>query len=275
MNKIALISLALLSLGVISGKAVIAQTEDGGTEGLSNQDVIVNTTYVPVITDAFRMENLPVIEDTVKINPDFTYEIISKLQPTTLYPTPLQAAKMEGEPRDHLENGYAKLAVGSKFTLNAELYYMNTRNSSLNWGVVGKHVSAQGKVSNPMDERVYAGYDRSNIGAYAKKMYAYTTLSGDVSFNTSQHFFYGYNPANLSIDTLLMPDDREDFIDGNYRQRYSVLSVRTRAKSVSPRLIRSIMMWLLTMTCGWMPIKTLNTPLISVLAWIVRSKKKW
>lgn len=237
MNKYRVKLLSVLSFVLIIPFSGIAQNDDEATdENLSNQQVTVVTTYTPVINDAYRMEQLPQIVDTFKAEPKFTYDIFSKLQPTVLHPTPLQAAKLEGEPKDHLDNGYAKLAIGSKLTLNADLYYMNTRNSSTNWGVVGKHLSSQGKLKNPKDERVYAGYDQSSIGAFVKKMYAYTTLTGDFNFKSSQHFFYGFNPVNLSMDTLLIPDDREDFIDGNFRQRYSVMSISAGASSHFPQI---------------------------------------
>ncbi|MEA1874192.1 MAG: hypothetical protein U9N51_07175 [Bacteroidota bacterium] len=240
MNKIVSIFAIAFIMTIVAINSYAQNDEQTNDGNLSDQQVTVVTTYTPVINDAFRLERLPKIVDTFFVEPRFKYNIFSKMQPTILYPTPLQAAKLQGESKDHLENGYAKLAVGSKLNLNAELYYMNTRNSSTNWGVIGKHQSAQGKVDIPdgsvFDGRVFAGYDVSNIGAFVKKMYSHTMLKADINFGTSQHFFYGYTPANLVINSLLLPNDRDDFIDGNHRQRYSVLSVNTAAKSRFPQI---------------------------------------
>jgi len=235
MNKLFLILATASILTLVSMPGYAQQDEQSDEGNLSNQQVTVVTTYTPVINDAFRIESLPKIVDTFFVEPNFKYDIFSKMQPTVLHPTPLQAAKLQGESKDHLENGYAKLAIGSKFNLNAELYYMNTRNSSTNWGVIGKHQSAQGKIKIS-DDRVFAGYDVSNIGAFVKKMYSQTTLNADVNFGSAQHFFYGYTPTNLTLNPLLHPDDKDDFIDGNHRQRYSVLSVNTAAKSRYPQI---------------------------------------
>jgi hypothetical protein len=246
MNKLVSILATLIVLTCLSMHGYAQQDEQSDDGNLSDQQVTVVTTYTPVINDAFRLESLPKIVDTFFVEPSFKYDIFSKMQPTILHPTPLQAAKLQGEPKDHLDNGYAKLAVGSKLNLNAELYYMNTRNSSTNWGVIGKHQSAQGTIrisdeitypdSYVFDGRVFAGYDVSNLGAFVKKMYSHTTLNADINFGSSQHFFYGYTPANLTINPLLLPNDRDDFIDGNHRQRYSVLSVNTGAKSRFPQI---------------------------------------
>jgi hypothetical protein len=235
MNKI--IPVILLS-GIISllfSHPVFSQTEE--TDGnLSNQQVTVLTQYTPIITDAFRMESLPQIIDTVKINPDFTYSIYSSLQPTIFHPAALQAAKLEGEQKDHLDKGYAKLSLGNKLMLDGEIYYMNTRDKDFNWGISGKHFSSQGKIKNSLDNRVYSGINMNKIGAFGKKMHTNTVLTGSLDFSSNQYFFYGYNPNNLATNNALLPDDREDFIDSEEFQRYSVLSLRTNAKSRFPQV---------------------------------------
>jgi hypothetical protein len=234
-NTVLKYSIMTISLSMLM-MTTLAQSENDTDTDLSNQQVNVTTTYTPVIDDAFRMESLPTIVDTLEINPTFKYDIVSKLQPTNLYPAPLQAAKLEGEPQDHLDNGYAKLGIGSKLNLNAEIYYMSTRNSSTNWGVYGKHQSAQGKIKNTLDKNVFAGYDDSEIGAFTKKMYTNTHAKAEINFRSNQHFFYGFNPINIAMDSLMIPNDREDFIQGNFRQRYSVLSTKAEAESRFPQI---------------------------------------
>ncbi|MFO7879962.1 MAG: hypothetical protein ACQES0_00760 [Bacteroidota bacterium] len=223
-------SLIILFLFLAGGVLQAQNDEESGD--LSNQQVTVITDYTPVISDAFRMETLPEITDTSTVKPEFDYDIFSQKLNTSYNPDPLSAAQLKDEPKESLENGFARLALGSKLMLNAELYYNNTRDNDLNWGVRGLHHSGHGKLDNIVRDNVFAGYNKNLAGVHAKKMFTETTLKGSLNFTSNQHFFYGYNSVGVELPAdYIRPVNKSDFIDNEHMQRYNVMSVRTEAKS--------------------------------------------
>jgi hypothetical protein len=227
LKNIGLISIVLI---LIASPVLAQQGEDD--DELSNQEVDVYTTFTPEISDAFRMETLPEISDTAQVKPEFEYDIYSKLVQTKFNPDPLKAAKLKGQPKDALENGFARLGLGSKLMLDAEVYYNNTRDNDLNWGIRGIHNSGHGRLDNRVRDNVYAGYNKNLVGVNAKKMYTETTLTGSLNFRSNQHFFYGYNTNNVVLPTdFIRPVTKADFLEYETWQRYNLLSVRTEAKS--------------------------------------------
>ncbi|MGC9331340.1 MAG: hypothetical protein ACP5DZ_05605 [Bacteroidales bacterium] len=210
----------------------VTMAQDEENDGsISDQQVTVITEYNPVIANSVRIEKLPEIKDTFDVEIDFDYDIYSKQQPTTYNPKPLKAATLKGEPKTTMENGYARLLLGSKLMLNADLYYNNIKNTNLNWGIYGSHASGHGRLEKIIHDKVYkvyTGYNKSMIGAFAKRMFPQATLSGSIDFRSNQHFFYGYN----SLDTTIsFPIYRSHFISDEQYQRYNIISVKTRATS--------------------------------------------
>ncbi|MGM0649825.1 MAG: hypothetical protein ACQES1_04875 [Bacteroidota bacterium] len=216
--------LLLVFLCMTSHFAMGQDEEDDGD--ITDQQVTVLTEYTPVISDATRIEKLPEVKDTFDVNPEFDYDIFSKRQSGDYKPDPLKAARLEDKQEDKLDNGYARLMLGSKLMLNADIHYNNTRKHNLNWGINGSHRSGHGRLEN-MIKKVYAGYNKNMIGAFAKRMFPHATLSGSVDFRSNQHFFYGYNPE----DKKSGPGFRSDFISDEQYQRYNIVSVKTRTAS--------------------------------------------
>jgi hypothetical protein len=210
----------------------MAQQDEEGDGSISDQQVTVITEYTPVIANSVRIEKLPEIKDTFDVEIDFDYDIYSKQQSTTYNPEPLKAATLKGEPKVTMENGYARLLLGSKLMINADLYYNNTRSSNLNWGIYGSHASGHGKLDNMIRDDVYAGYNKNNIGTFGKRMYPEATIYGSLDFRSTKHFFYGYNTEGVNLENgFIRPDTKSNFTGDNQFQRYNTLSARTMAKS--------------------------------------------
>ncbi len=221
-------AMLFISLLPFVGNAQVERDDDS----ISDQQVTVITEYTPVIANAVRIEKLPEIKDTFDVEIDFDYDIYSKQQSTTFTPEPLKAATLKGEPKTTLENGYARLLLGSKLMLNADLYYNNTRNSNLNWGVYGSHASGHGKLDNMIRDDVYAGYNKNNIGTFGKRMYPEADIYGSLDFSSIKHFFYGYNTEGVYLESdFIRPVTKSDFMSDAQFQRYNTLSAKTMAKS--------------------------------------------
>lgn len=228
MNK--LFSYTITAVIILQFFAVTATAQrQRGEDTITDQKVIVITQFTPEITDAFRMESLPEIVDTTKVDPEFTYDFSSKKKKTDYNPDLLSAAELKSKPKDNLENGFARLSLGSKLMINGEIYYNNTRDDDFNWGIKGIHKSGHGSLKILDDEKVYAGYNKNRLNMFGKRMYSETTLKGSVDFTSNQNFFYGI--GNDQVQAGSFPDDRSEFVDMSEFIRYNLLSVKTLAKS--------------------------------------------
>ena len=73
----------IIAIFALLSTAVFAQEENDG--GLGEQTLIIYNEYTPVLKDANRIQFLPVIVDTIKINPDFGYNVQPTLYRITSY----------------------------------------------------------------------------------------------------------------------------------------------------------------------------------------------
>jgi len=198
--------------------SVFAQEENDG--GLGDQTVIIYNEYTPVLKDATRMQFLPVIVDTVKITPVFEYNVQPALFKTRFSPSPITAASVKGEPLRPLDNGLIKIGMGNYLSPLVEVYYNNRRSRDYSIGAFVKHHSSFGSIKNSADQKIYSGFNNSEVKAYGKKYFYTSVLSGDISFRSNQMHYYGYNPDIVvgSAD-FVKPVKREDM----EMQRYNRL----------------------------------------------------
>lgn len=225
--------LVLLAFIISTSLSPVIAQQDSTESGISNQTVTVITEYTPEINDASRLESLPEIQDTINIQPEFDYHIFSIPFRAEFNPVKLNAAELKPEPQQALDHGYAKLAIGNYLSLMGQVYYNTVRDDERSTGISLNHYSTHGNIKNASDQKIYSGYNSTALRAYGQRFFTKTTVSGDVAFESNTHYFYGYNPdleiALLDIDAL--PRDKQEFIDLEMQQRFSIFSAKVGAKS--------------------------------------------
>ncbi len=184
------------------------------------KEVRVVKPYEPTLSGAFKINMLPVMEDTVQLVPDVNYSIRPKAFHPEYVFRPLKPARMESEQIPKLYPGYLKLGFGSYATVSGELYVNSLRSRKSSLGAYIKHISSYGKTKLGNDKRVNSGYGDTDFGVFGKKIYKKSILSGDVGANQKWMHFYGYNPA---LDTALVKDD----IRQNYMDLYGVIRMES------------------------------------------------
>ena len=192
-----------------------------------SRDVIVIKPYEPTISDAFKINMLPVIDDTVRITPSFNYSILPSIIKTEFEPKEINPAKMT-IPLTKLYNNYIKLGLGNYFTPLAEYSYSNLRSKEYAIGAWVKHKSSPAKIKLDNGEKVPAGYSNNVVNLYGSKFFDdKAVLSGDLNFNRDGIHYYGYN-TEIPNDTF--PDiDKKDI-----KQNYLLVSASTRIYSPDP-----------------------------------------
>ncbi|MBO4873813.1 MAG: TonB-dependent receptor [Bacteroidales bacterium] len=198
----------LIALTVAAG-SLMAQ-EDNNT--LEEQTVVIYNEYSPVLKDASRIQSLPVIEDTVKVEPKFEYSVMPTMYRTSFTPSKIPAATVKGEALKPLNTGLVKIGYGNYISPFAELYINSKRQKNYSLGIAAQHHSSFGKIKNYIDQKIYSGYDDSNIEAFGKKIFAKSVLSGKIYFSSNGINYYGYDPKVYG-DPYTINWDSIDYVD--------------------------------------------------------------
>ncbi|MBQ1695876.1 MAG: hypothetical protein II076_08050, partial [Bacteroidales bacterium] len=205
--------LTLLIAFAVAAGSLMAQ-EDNNT--LEEQTVVIYNEYSPVLKDASRIQSLPVIADTIKVEPKFEYSVMPTMYRTSFTPSKIPAATVKGEALKPLNTGLVKIGYGNYISPFAELYVNSKRQKNYSIGIAAQHHSSFGKIKNRLNQKIYSGYDDSNIEAFGKKIFAKSVLSGKVYFSSNGICYYGYDPKvygntdSINWDTFDYVDTRDE-----------------------------------------------------------------
>ena len=210
----------LLFLSFISFKA--------SSQSKLNQEVKVVKPYEPSISDAFKINELPKIIDTIKITPSFSYSIKTKKLNSKFQLEPIKAAKMLGEPLTKLYRSYLKIGFGNYLTPLAEINISSLRAKNYSVGAYLKHFSTSGKIKNTDNKKVFAGNSNNLIQLYGKRIFkSNKILSGDINFNSRKIYYYGYNTTKKYLPTVEIPTKKKDI---EY-QKFNLYNINTDFKT--------------------------------------------
>ena len=174
-----------------------------GWGGVYAQKVLKDTmlhvvkSFQPTIADAYKMNEMPVVKDSVPPIPQLSYSINPKKINTAFVVEPLKPAKMQGEPLTKLYNSLVKVGAGNYNTPYAEIFYNNLRSKEMSYGTHLKHLSSQ----STLDGGGYSGFSDNEIGLYGKKFLRKHTVTANLDYTRSVVHYYGYNTSlNTVID---------------------------------------------------------------------------
>lgn len=161
---------------------------------LGTQSITIYTDYTIVLRDASRVQYLPVIVDTIKVQPNFKYAINPVVFNTIFTPTLINAASLKEEPSPSLDRGHINLGIGNYLSPRIEVFYNTAYTKNYSAGVYARHHSAHGRSKNSDGKKVYNGFNTNDAKIYGQKFFDYATLSGDIGFRSNEIFYYGYDP---------------------------------------------------------------------------------
>jgi hypothetical protein len=164
------------------------------------KEVQVVRPYEPTISDAFKLNQLPQIEDTIRIVPTFVYNLA--LRPVSMeFPVnPIPAARMVAEPLSRISKGYAKLGFGNFAMPLAEVYFTNERSKDYSYGGWFQHKSSFSKVKLDNNDRVDAAFSVTNFSLFGKRIFDKSVLDTRASFNRFGYGFYGNDAPVLPTE---------------------------------------------------------------------------
>ncbi|HEY4787481.1 MAG TPA: hypothetical protein VIH57_15590 [Bacteroidales bacterium] len=187
------------------------------------KEVEVVKPYEPVVSDAYKINILPKINDSVTIKPIVQYSITPTMLNTEYQVNPINAARMLSMPLQKLYKSYLKLGFGNYTTPLAEAYIGSLRSKTHSVGFFFRHQSSAGKVTLDNDAKVNAGYSETSGELFGKKFFKSSYLYGDGSLSGNTVFRYGYDPK--ITDTVLEK--------GDIRQNYLLAKLNVGLRSTN------------------------------------------
>ncbi len=154
-----------------------------------SEEIVVTTTYKPVLADAVKIRRNPNLEDTSPFKAPLAYNTLDKKLTSDSDIRPLVAMPMPAERDSILKNNYVKAGLGSLKTTYGEAYINNGRDAALQTGLYAKHFDQHGSLYKQNEMR-------DDIGIFGKSTGASNTVSGRIDYNYRSNYFYGYDVNN-------------------------------------------------------------------------------
>ncbi len=203
-----LFGFSLIIVFIFGLKAFNVQSQD--TTKYSEEITIIGS-YRPTISDAYKINFSPRIDESEFTMPEVTYGIHSARMNTSIELETLPPARVVGEPLSKLYHSYIKLGYGNYSTPYFKLFVNSLRNDESQFSFNVKHISSSGQIKDYAN----SAYSKTNAKITAKKFFKHSTMAGDVYYNRNVVHYYGFNPGDYeSIDSITMPPDDD------IKQRY-------------------------------------------------------
>jgi hypothetical protein len=180
------------------------------------KEVEVVKPYQPVISNAYKINVLPKITDSINIKPTFEYGITSKKVETGFEVSPIKAASMISTSLPRLYKTYFKLGLGNYSTTYGELFINTLRSKKGTAGIYFNHFSSTGNVKLDNGRKVYGGYSDNNASVYGKRFLKKAELTGELNFDSKTVHHYGFR-TDLKDTLLTNSSIRQNFIHLNVK----------------------------------------------------------
>ncbi len=163
-----------------------AAGNNGTNPGLS-EEIVVTTTYKPVLADAVKIRRNPNLEDVTPYRAPLTYNsLLDKKLTKDNEIRPLQAMPMPAEHDTLRYDNYVKAGLGSLKTTYAEAYVNNGQDQAMQIGAYAKHFAQQGTLTKQNEMR-------DDLSIFGKNAGDNNTISGRINYNYRSNYFYGYD----------------------------------------------------------------------------------
>jgi len=172
---------------------VNAQVNKQGT-GLKREITLYNP-YKPSLQDTKKRSYLPDMNDTVKVVPEFRYEVSTEPFMPEYTIKPIKAASLLPDPLPKLYKSYVNFGLGNYFSPLAEISITNDRSKKGTIGFYGRHFSTNGKVKLDNDEKVFAGYMDNDVSVFGRKFFKKSIFESSVDLTQKTRYAYGYDTS--------------------------------------------------------------------------------
>jgi hypothetical protein len=161
--------------------------------GLKREVTLYNP-FKPSLHEVKKRSFLPDMNDTMKVKPEFRYEIRTEPFLPAYTISPIRAAALLPDPLPKLYKSYVNVGLGNYLTPLAEISITNERSKKGTIGFYGRHFSSNGKVELRNGKKVYAGYMDNDASVFGRKFFRNNLFESSVDFSQKTRHAYGYAP---------------------------------------------------------------------------------
>ena len=190
MIKRTIIIISLIAVFLLPAIAQVKQTDQN-----LKREVTLYNPYKPSLADAKKKNFLPEINDTARVYPVFSYEVVSKPFTPTYTISPIKSASLLSDPLPKLYKSYVRIGIGINNTPLGELSISNHRSRKGAVGFYARHYSSNGKVPLENKQRVFAGFMDNDASLYGKRFFRKSYIDLSANFLQKARYAYGYNTA--------------------------------------------------------------------------------
>jgi len=173
-----------------------------------NEEITVIAAFDPIIPDAFKINQNPVLTDTSTTVPAMTYSIMPRNAGIRLDIDPLPAVKLVAEPLSKIYRNYLKAGAGNYTSFYGELFASSLRSKTSLIGLHLKHLSYDGKIK----EYGPSANSSQVVEAFGQQYFDNHTLSGKLFFNREGLHLYGYKPSEYPDTTINRKDIQQRYL---------------------------------------------------------------
>ncbi len=184
-------------LAVLTGVGAAAQTDKK-----IDQSVQVVRDFAPTVSDAVKMFQLPVLDDTSTYRPSFRYSVLDRVSSVTTKPELIGAASMNFRRSDLLYRSFVRGGVGNYSTIAGDYTYNIAENNDYLFSFNLGHRSSLGRLKLENGEKVDAPFHDTEGGLNFKYFFDQFTLRSSLKFDNHRYRFYGEQVLNADDDIV-------------------------------------------------------------------------
>jgi hypothetical protein len=162
--------------------------------GLKREVTLYNP-YKPSLPESKKRSFLPDMNDTMKVKPDFRYDVRTEPFLPAYTISPIKAAALLPDPLPKLYKSYIRIGMGNYITPLAEISITNERSRKGTIGLYARHFSSNGKVELQNSKKVFAGYMDNDVSLFGRKFFRKNLLEGSMDFGQKTRYAYGYDTS--------------------------------------------------------------------------------
>ncbi len=162
--------------------------------GLKREVTLYNP-YKPSLPISKKRSFLPDMNDTMRVKPEFHYDINTKPFMPEYIISPIKAASLLPDPLPKLYKSYVNVGLGNYLTPLAEISITNERSKKGAIGFYGRHFSTNGKVELQNGKKVFAGYMDNDASLFGRKFFGKSLFESSVDFSQKIRYAYGYDTS--------------------------------------------------------------------------------
>ena len=184
-----------------------------------NKDVRVVREYMPEVSDARKINEMPEREDTLDVTPEFDYRVRGHALRSTPEIEKLDAASLSRQRRHELFPSYIRGSLGNYQTLTGDVFYNLVRNEKFAFALKLGQESSWGNIDLEDGQEVDAPYHLTDGDLFFRHFFDDKTLEFDMGFDRHGYRYYGHHTIDPDVwyesgeqnypGEELMPGDRQ------------------------------------------------------------------